>query len=168
MQIEGQPGQANLACLGKDETGLDEIRPDESGSDDSGIKTHPQNCSGATMYHLSRTTFAAAAISLGSLSAAFAADLGPRPAYKAMPVATVYDWTGLYVGAHAGWAGADRSFERTFIGNGVVTVVINPGFSQHPSGFAGGGQGGNKLQVWRPRCRCSAIAASQGSGNNRV
>ncbi len=99
------------------------------------------------MYHLSRTTLAAAAISLGSLSAAFAADLGPRPAYKAMPIATVYDWTGLYIGAHAGWAGADRSFERTFVGNGVVSLVVNPGFSQHPNGFAGGGQIGFNRQT---------------------
>ncbi|MBR1152234.1 outer membrane protein [Bradyrhizobium sp. JYMT SZCCT0428] len=99
------------------------------------------------MYHLSRTTLAAAAISLGSLSAAFAADLGPRPAYKAMPIATVYDWTGMYIGAHAGWAGADRTFERTFVGNAVVSLVINPGFSQHPNGFAGGGQIGFNRQT---------------------
>jgi len=91
---------------------------------------------GDTMHYVSRTTLAAAAISLGSLSAAFAADLGPRPAYKAMPAATVYDWTGLYIGAHAGWAGADRTFERTFFGD----VTAAPGFAQHPDGFVGGGQ----------------------------
>ena len=99
------------------------------------------------MHHSLRTGFAAAALSLGSLSAAFAADLGPRPAYKAMPIATVYDWTGLYVGGHIGWAGADRSFEPTFISNGVITLVVNPGFSQHPSGFAGGGQIGFNRQT---------------------
>ncbi|MBR1213763.1 outer membrane beta-barrel protein [Bradyrhizobium sp. JYMT SZCCT0180] len=98
---------------------------------------------GDIMYHLSRTTLAAAAISWGSIATAFAADLGPHPAYKAMPVATVYDWTGLYIGAHAGWAGADRTFERTFIGG----ETINPGFSQHPNGFAGGGQIGFNRQT---------------------
>ncbi|CAN7448312.1 outer membrane beta-barrel protein [Bradyrhizobium sp. LjRoot220] len=97
--------------------------------------------------HLSRTTLAAAAISLGGLSGAFAADLGPRPAYKAMPIASLYDWTGMYVGGHLGWAGADRTFERTFVGNGIITRVSNPGFSQHPNGFAGGGQIGFNRQT---------------------
>lgn len=99
------------------------------------------------MYHLLRTVSSAATISLGGLGAAFAADLGPRAAYKAMPIATVYDWTGLYVGAHVGWAGAERSFERTFVSNGVVALVINPGFSQHANGFAGGGQIGFNRQT---------------------
>ncbi|MET3840783.1 outer membrane beta-barrel protein [Bradyrhizobium sp. OAE829] len=142
MQIEGQPGQSDYWGLGKNETGLREFGPDDSGP---GLIS--RIVQGNIMHHLSRTTFAAAAISLGSLSAAFAADLGPRPAYKAMPIATIYDWTGLYIGAHAGWAGADRSFERTFVGNGVVTLVVNPGFSQHPNGFAGGGQIGFNRQT---------------------
>src|SRR5260370_13591727 len=44
-----------------------------------------------------------ALVAAGSASAA---DLGPRPAYKAPPVAApvpVFSWTGCFVGAHGGW-----------------------------------------------------------------
>jgi outer membrane immunogenic protein len=48
-------------------------------------------------------------------STALAADLPPRPAYKGPPVVVAYNWTGLYVGAHAGYgwskfSGTDLSF----------------------------------------------------------
>lgn len=98
---------------------------------------------GDIMHHLSRTTLAAAAISWGSIAAAFAADLGSRPAYKAMPIATVYDWTGLYIGGHVGWASADRTFEPT----NILGVIVNPGFRQNSNGFLGGGQVGFNQQT---------------------
>src|SRR5205807_7006134 len=44
-----------------------------------------------------------ALVAAGSASAA---DLGPRPAYKAAPMVApvpVFSWTGCYVGAHGGW-----------------------------------------------------------------
>jgi outer membrane immunogenic protein len=45
-----------------------------------------------------------ALVAAGSASAA---DLGPRPAYKAPPIVApvpVFSWTGCFVGAHGGWA----------------------------------------------------------------
>src|SRR5437016_8904803 len=44
-----------------------------------------------------------ALVAAGSASAA---DLGPRPAYKAPPMVApvpVFSWTGCFVGAHGGW-----------------------------------------------------------------
>jgi outer membrane immunogenic protein len=45
----------------------------------------------------------------GFATAASAADMGRRPVYKAepAPMAHVYNWTGLYIGAHGGWAWGD-------------------------------------------------------------
>jgi outer membrane immunogenic protein len=45
-------------------------------------------------------------------TAASAADLRARPAYKAEPVAYVpyYNWTGFYIGAHIGGAWADKQW----------------------------------------------------------
>lgn len=46
-----------------------------------------------------------AAVVLASTSAgAFAADLPMQTPYKATPVIAVYNWTGIYVGANAGYA----------------------------------------------------------------
>ena len=67
-----------------------------------------------------------------------ATGVGPSLAYKA-PVATAYDWTGLYVGWHAGWAGAERNFLATYFA--VAGNVVTPPFKQNPNGFVGGGAG---------------------------
>jgi outer membrane immunogenic protein len=80
----------------------------------------------------------------GDFSLALAADLA-RPVYKAAPVVTVYNWTGLYIGGHAGWASGIRNFEQTSLVGG--TVIINPGFSHSPNGFIGGGQIGFNQQT---------------------
>jgi outer membrane immunogenic protein len=54
---------------------------------------------------------ATAAIVAGT---SYAADLGPRPAPYYAPAAPLFNWTGFYVGGHAGWGwgsalGADPS-----------------------------------------------------------
>lgn len=71
--------------------------------------------------------------------AASAADMG-RPVYKAppAPVATVYDWTGFYVGGHVGYGWAQKDW-RDSVG------LFNT--SHHADGFMGGGQAGFNYQV---------------------
>lgn len=69
---------------------------------------------------------------------ATAADIPARPAYKAPVMAPiVYNWTGFYVGAHAGYGWADKDW--TFL-NGNTT-------SHTADGFLGGIQVGYNYQV---------------------
>jgi outer membrane immunogenic protein len=85
-------------------------------------------------------------ILLGALLAstamsAQAADLAPRPYTKAPVIATVYDWTGFYVGVNAG-IGLGRN----------RTIHDIPGFSAdstylQPLGALGGGQIGYNWQT---------------------
>lgn len=72
-----------------------------------------------------------------------AAGVRPANAYKT-PVANAYDWTGLYVGGHTGWAGAERNFLTIF---GVVGNIFTPPFEQSPNGLVGGGQVGFNRQT---------------------
>ena len=64
-------------------------------------------------------------------SASLAADVAPEPA--------PYDWTGFYIGAHAGYGWADG--EQTL--NGSRT----PDFDTSANGFVGGGQAGFNWQI---------------------
>ncbi|CAM5764367.1 porin [Labrys miyagiensis] len=66
-----------------------------------------------------------------SCSSALAADLAPAPVEPAAPVVTPYDWTGFYVGLHAG---AD-------IGQGKVDFAKVNG-----TGFIGGAHAGYNAQ----------------------
>lgn len=92
-----------------------------------------------------RSVFAVALVGTClAATSALAADIA-HPVYKAMPALTVYNWTGLYLGGHVGWAGAERNFDKTVVGSGIVT--INPGFTQNPNGFIGGGQIGFNQQI---------------------
>jgi len=55
---------------------------------------------------------AGAAISVGALATASAADLPARgPVYKAPAVVPVFSWTGCYVGAQGGWAWARTGYD---------------------------------------------------------
>jgi len=82
---------------------------------------------------------ALSAVLLGS-TASLAADLGPR-SYTKAPVyapAPIFNWTGVYVGAHIGAAfGGDNGFSTT-----------NPGIvgSSRDAAFLGGGQIGADYQ----------------------
>ena len=84
-----------------------------------------------------------AGINYGFGGPVVATGIRQQPVYKAAPAAAVYDWTGLYVGGHAGWAGAEREFQTTYRGGGIFT----PGFTQNASGFIGGGQVGFNRQA---------------------
>ncbi len=78
-------------------------------------------------------------VSLVALSsgAAFAADLAPQPVEPVVPVVTVYDWTGFYIGAHAG---------ATF-GQGKGDVNAIPAHAKYDSvGFLGGAHAGYNYQ----------------------
>jgi outer membrane immunogenic protein len=55
-----------------------------------------------------RVLAAVASATLLATGSAFAADMAPRPVYKAPPPITVFSWTGCYIGAYGGgaWGGS--------------------------------------------------------------
>src|SRR5690349_21872718 len=71
-------------------------------------------------------------------SAAFAADVS-MPAYV-QPAAPSYNWTGIYIGANAGYGFATPSAATTLAGSGVAG-------SENLAGFVGGGQLGGNYQI---------------------
>ncbi|MBR1197179.1 porin family protein [Bradyrhizobium sp. AUGA SZCCT0240] len=73
-----------------------------------------------------------------------AAGVRPSLPHKA-PAITAYDWTGLYVGGHTGWASAERNFHATSFA-GIENIVMPP-FAQKSNGFVGGGQVGFNRQA---------------------
>jgi outer membrane immunogenic protein len=85
------------------------------------------------------------AASLATSVAASAADLSPRPIYKAPPMEPPpqFSWTGCYVGGNAGYGMASRKW------NAVATTPTTAFVSQHTSGggFVGGGQLGCDYQA---------------------
>jgi outer membrane immunogenic protein len=63
-----------------------------------------------------------------SFGSANAADLGPRPAYKAPPpvLAPAYNWTGFYIGGHFGGGWARKAWEeRSDFDNGFGGICFN-------------------------------------------
>ena len=83
-----------------------------------------------------RLKFALAALFLTSTSA-FAADLAPQPVEPAVPVVTVYNWTGFYIGLHAG----------ARFGQGKGDVPSIPASGKYDSvGFLGGAHAGYNAQ----------------------
>jgi outer membrane immunogenic protein len=73
--------------------------------------------------------------------AALAADL-PVKARPMPPAMVLYNWSGFYIGGHAGWAWADTDW--TFFSGTVFED-----FSQRDSGWVGGGQAGYMHQWGR-------------------
>ncbi len=81
---------------------------------------------------------AAATVALG-VTAASAADLGQRPVYKAQPAPiAIYNWSGFYIGGHAGYAWGREEVQDNITG---VTGKTDP------SGFLAGAQVGYNWQV---------------------
>ena len=94
-------------------------------------------------------TLASAGIfAFGSIGAAAAADLITSPP-AAVPEANAFDWTGLYVGANAGyvWSSSNTSFtnDTQIVGPGVVINTIP--IDANPQGFVGGVQLGYNQQM---------------------
>lgn len=82
----------------------------------------------------------AIALATGAATAADLPRAAPYPTKAPAYVAQVYNWTGFYVGAHAGWGRVDLT----------STVVAPPGFGTFgtdESGFLGGGQIGANYQM---------------------
>ncbi len=80
---------------------------------------------------------------------AVAADLGPRPAYKAPPFAPVFTWTGCYIGGFAGGAsGADVNATELSTSSGTFYNGTGTPYSYRTdaSAIAGGTVGCN----WQP------------------
>ncbi|MEH2533990.1 outer membrane immunogenic protein [Bradyrhizobium sp. AZCC 1588] len=93
---------------------------------------------------MKKIALAAAALAIGTVSAS-AADLAARPYTKApAPIAAVYNWTGFYIGAQAGYAWGDNSTREFITATGVPTA-FNQGFNT--DGFVGGGHIGYNWQV---------------------
>src|SRR5687768_6212358 len=96
--------------------------------------------------HMRRRTLAliaSSAISVGLSHAASAADLGRRAA-PAPVMASVYNWTGLYVGAHAGWGHVDTDASTTWTPIGFGDPFT---YSHDGNGFLAGGQIGFNYQI---------------------
>jgi outer membrane immunogenic protein len=90
-----------------------------------------------------------AALSLGLVTVASAADMAARPYTKAAPVFVdpVYNWSGFYVGGHLGGAWTNQSWTNT--ANTTVFGDLGPGegFGQRSAGVFGGGQLGYNWQT---------------------
>jgi outer membrane immunogenic protein len=97
-----------------------------------------------------RSKFAAAlalSATLG-IGAASAADLGTWPNNKAPALPyPVYNWAGLYVGAHLGGSWTNQIWTNTANTSGFGDLIPGQGFSQHGSGVFGGGQIGYNWQA---------------------
>jgi outer membrane immunogenic protein len=100
--------------------------------------------------------FVIAALATCALIApAIAADLAPRPFYKAPPPPPppVWSWTGFYIGSNFGWIGStDNTITNTgtgAAGAGLALGIIPGSVSASHSNFIGGGQIGYNWQ-WTP------------------
>ena len=82
---------------------------------------------------------------IGFASIASAADMPVKA--RPMPVAAVYNWTGCYIGGHAGVGWAKRDWSNTANTTAFGDLGPGQGFSQTDSGFVGGGQLGCNYQV---------------------
>jgi outer membrane immunogenic protein len=77
---------------------------------------------------------------------AAAADLAARSYTKAPPpVLAVYDWSGLYVGANAGWGSTHDCWDITSVAG--VAISTAPEGCQNASGATAGGQFGYRWQT---------------------
>jgi outer membrane immunogenic protein len=85
-------------------------------------------------------------IALGVAGPAAAADLPARTYTKAPAyIAAVYDWSGFYVGANAGWGTTRNCWDNTSITPGVATPAAREGCNNANGGVAGG-QIGYRMQ----------------------
>jgi len=79
-----------------------------------------------------------ALVALVAGGSAMAADLPVKAPIFRAPAAAVYDWTGFYVGAHAGYAWARTNYSDPLTGDQVPLAA---------KGFIGGGQAGYNWQT---------------------
>jgi outer membrane immunogenic protein len=109
-----------------------------------------------------------AGVAFGALIAgpAMAADLAPRPVYRAAPVAVgCAQFGGWYVGAHAGGAYYDNTWQDQNSWTTLNTAAdsLNVREAQlTKSGFVGGVEGGYN---WQPHCTLLGIEVDYSWGN---
>jgi outer membrane immunogenic protein len=85
----------------------------------------------------------ASLIALGAAAPALAADLAARPYTKAPPMmATLYDWSGFYIGANGGWGSSHNSWDAV-----APNFLFGPEGSHDASGGTVGGQVGYRWQA---------------------
>jgi outer membrane immunogenic protein len=96
---------------------------------------------------MKKIALAAAALVVGTVSAS-AADLAARPYTKApAPIAAVYNWTGFYIGGHAGWGWNEGNTSTNFLPSPGAFGAAPFGVSQRHNGGMAGGQIGFNYQV---------------------
>ena len=79
-------------------------------------------------------------LALAATGAADAADLKVKaPVLKAPPPIALYDWTGFYIGGHAGWAWTGKRWRDVLSGVEVASYTAD--------NFIGGVQGGYSWQT---------------------
>jgi outer membrane immunogenic protein len=83
-------------------------------------------------------------LALGTAAPASAADLAAHPYIKAPPpvVATIYDWSGFYIGANGGWGQAHNCWDFVTVAGAVL-----PNGCTNQSGGIIGGQLGYRWQT---------------------
>lgn len=96
---------------------------------------------------MSRFAVLLATVLVTGIGAASAADL-QRKAPIAAPVASpVYNWTGFYVGAHAGWIWSDIDVSQNYLPSPAAFGAGPFGYSQDADGGMLGGQIGFNYQI---------------------
>jgi outer membrane immunogenic protein len=86
-------------------------------------------------------------VAAASVTAANAADLGLKAPLRTAPVALQYNWTGCYLGGHAGGGWAVTDWTNTINTTAFGDLAPGQGFRQTDGGFIGGGQIGCNYQV---------------------
>jgi len=85
----------------------------------------------------------ASLVAIGAAAPAVAADLAARPYTKAPPmVATIYDWSGFYIGVNGGWGSSHNTWTNT----SVFGFGVGEG-SHDATGGTVGGQIGYRWQA---------------------
>jgi outer membrane immunogenic protein len=82
-----------------------------------------------------------------SATAANAADLGLKVPLRTAPAAVAYNWTGCYLGGHAGGGWSVTNWTNTTNSTAFGDLAPGQGYRQTDGGFVGGGQIGCNYQV---------------------
>jgi outer membrane immunogenic protein len=91
---------------------------------------------------MKKVAFAAVVASILAGGAASAADMAVKARPAPPPVVAIYNWTGFYIGANAGYSWSETNVDYLF--GGVVLPAAS--HTQRHDGFMGGGQIGYNWQ----------------------
>ncbi|WP_426407169.1 outer membrane protein [Bradyrhizobium ganzhouense] len=95
---------------------------------------------------MKKILFASASLlALSAFAPAMAADLAARPYTKApVAIASIYNWSGFYIGANAGGGSSHNCWDTTAVGGGAVPVTAEG--CHNATGAIAGGQIGYRWQ----------------------